>query len=62
MIIKLKLTMETYSNKNAHESTAASPQPSIATEVERGLTPRRKKILKETMRRHDKAFKILANM
>ena len=62
MIIKLKLTMETYSNKNAHESTAASPQPSIAAEGERGLTPRRKKILEETMRRHDKAFKMLANM
>jgi hypothetical protein len=62
MIAKLKHTMETYPTKNAQESTVASPQPSIVAEGERGLTPRRKKILEETMRRHDKAFKMLANM
>lgn len=44
------------------EITSASPQPSLAAEGEGGLTPKRKKILEETMRRHDKALKMLANM
>ncbi|MCZ7404005.1 MAG: hypothetical protein O8C67_03625 [Candidatus Methanoperedens sp.] len=53
--------MESYSKKQI-EAPSASPHPSLVAEGERGLTPKRKKILEETMRRHDTAFKILANM
>jgi hypothetical protein len=54
--------MEKYSKKENQEFAAASPQPPIVAEGERGLTPRRKKILEETMCRHDKALQMLANM
>ncbi|MFZ3060609.1 MAG: hypothetical protein WA102_12845 [Candidatus Methanoperedens sp.] len=53
--------MESYSKKQI-EVLSASPHPSLVAEGERGLTPRRKKLLEETMRRHDAAFKMLADM
>lgn len=53
--------MVNYSKKEIQDINT-SPQPAIAAEGERGLTPRRKKILEETMHRHDKALKMLANM
>lgn len=37
-------------------------EPTIVAEGEKGLSPKKRKLLEETMRRHDKAFKMLANM
>ena len=37
-------------------------EPTIVAEKEAGLTPEEKKLLKESMRRHDKALRKLANM
>ncbi len=55
--------MRKYSREQIQETTDASPQPPpLAAEGERGLTPKRRKILEETMHRHDKSLKMLANM
>ncbi len=37
-------------------------EPAIVAEREPGLSPKKRMLLEETMRRHDKVFKILANM
>ncbi len=58
---QLKHAMK-YSEKENRETTDASAQPTIVAEREMGLSPKKKKLLEETMRRHDKAFKMLANM
>ncbi len=52
------------SRKEPKDIGKASGQPMIIMEKdeEKGLTPEEKKILQDTMRRHDKAFKTLANM
>lgn len=50
--------MANYSKKENQEIT----EPTIVAEREMGLSPKKKKLLEETMRRHDKAFKMLANM
>lgn len=54
--------MVKYSKKEPQEPTGASLQPTIVAEKEAGLTPEEKKLLKESMRRHDKALRMLANM
>ena len=51
-----------YSEKENRETNTASSQPAIVAEREMGLSPKKRKLLEETMRRHDKAFKMLANM
>jgi hypothetical protein len=50
--------MAKYSKKENQEVT----EPIIVAEKEAGLTPEEKKLLKESMRRHDKALRMLANM
>jgi len=54
--------MAKYSKKQNQETIDASAQPPIVAEREMGLSPKKRKLLEETMRRHDKAFKMLANM
>ena len=54
--------MEDYLNKQKQEFTDASSQPPLVAERETGLSPKKRKLLEETMRRHDKAFKMLADM
>ncbi|MCZ7392002.1 MAG: hypothetical protein O8C56_01565 [Candidatus Methanoperedens sp.] len=49
--------MANYSKKEAQKIT----EPAIVAEREMGLSPKKRKLLEETMRRHDKAFKMLAN-
>ena len=39
-----------------------SELPVVGKEKEKGLTPKQEKFLEETMRRHDKALKKLAQM
>jgi len=58
IIINKNLTMAKYSKKEAQETT----EPAIVAEKQPGLTPIEKKLLKESMRRHDKALRMLANM
>ncbi len=48
--------------KTKSETTDPSAQHPIVAEGKRGLTPKRKKLLEETMHRHDKALRMLANM
>ncbi len=54
--------MEKYSKKENQEFIGTSSQPTIVAEREMGLTPEEKKLLKESMRRHDKALRMLADM
>lgn len=54
--------MEKYSKVEHQETTDVSIQPKVVAEREMGLSPKKRKILEETMRRHDKALKMLANM
>lgn len=50
------------SRKEPEDIAKASGQPMIVMEKEKGLTPKQNKFLEETMRRHDKALKKLAQM
>jgi hypothetical protein len=50
--------METHFKKQINETSTTS----LAAEREAGLTPQEKKLLKDSMRRHDKALRMLADM
>lgn len=52
------------SRKEPMDTGKTSGQPMIVMEKdkEKGLTPKQNKFLEETMRRHDKALKKLAQM
>lgn len=54
--------MAKYSEKENQKPIGASPQPTIVAEKEAGIAPEEKKLLKESMRRHDKALRMLADM
>lgn len=53
-----------YPRKELHDIADESGQSVIVVrkEKEKGLTPKQKKFLEETMNRHDKALKKLAQM
>jgi len=50
--------------KESHDIADESEMPAIVVgnQKEKGLTPRQKEFLEETMHRHDKALKKLAQM
>jgi len=50
-----------YIRKEIQDIADESGQP-VVIKKEEGLTPKQKKILEETKRRHDKAFRRLAQM
>lgn len=53
-----------YARKESYDVVDESGLPVIVVgkEEEKGLTPKQKKFLEETMHRHDKALKKLAQM
>jgi len=51
-----------YTRKELHNIADKSGQPVRVVEKEKGLTTKQKKFLEETMYRHDKALKKLAQM
>ncbi len=57
------LTMR-YARKVSHDIADESELPviGVVSEKEKGLTPRQKRFLEETMHKHDKALKKLAQM
>ncbi len=51
-----------YTREEIQDIADESGQPVVVVKKEEGLTPKQKKILEETKRRHDKAFRRLAQM
>lgn len=51
-----------YTREEIQDIAGESGQPVVVVKKEEGLTPKQKKILEETKRRHDKAFRRLAQM
>ncbi len=51
-----------YARKESYDIADESELPVIVVGKEKGLTPKQKKFLEETMHRHDKALKKLAQM